>query len=97
MLTLKWSIKALIDFDEAQAYIAQENPFAAQAVADRIWQASLRLPETPHIGRPGVELGTRHWVVLRTPYLIVYRVKGEVLEILRVWHGRRDWMNREAP
>ena len=25
MLTLKWSIKALIDFDEAQAYIAQET------------------------------------------------------------------------
>ncbi|HVR80858.1 MAG TPA: type II toxin-antitoxin system RelE/ParE family toxin [Luteimonas sp.] len=95
MLTLKWSIKALIDFDEAQAYIAQENPFAAQTVAERIWQASLRLPETPHIGRLDLEGDTRHWVVQRTPYLIVYRVKGEVLEILRVWHGRRDWMKRE--
>ena len=96
MLTLKWSIKALIDFDEAQAYIAQENAFAAQAVADRIWQASLRLPETPLIGRPGVEPDTRHWVVQRTPYLIVYRVNGDVLEILRVWHGRRDWLNRNG-
>ncbi len=94
MLTLKWSIKALIDFDEAQAYIAQEDSFAAQAVADRIWQASLRLPETPHIGWPGVEPDTRHWVVQRTPYLIVYRVTDDAVEILRVWHGRRDWMNR---
>ena len=95
MLTLKWSIKALIDFDEAQAYIAQENAFAAQAVADRIWQASLRLLESPHIGRLGVEPDTRHWVVQRTPYLIVYRVNGELLEILRVWHGRRDWMTAD--
>ena len=95
MLTLKWSVKALIDFDEAQAYIAQENASAAQAVADRIWQASLRLPETPHIGRLGAELDTRHWVVQRTPYLIVYRVTGEMLEILRVWHGRRDWLNQD--
>ena len=96
MLTLRWSIKALIDFDEAQAYIAQENAFAGQAVADRIWQASLRLLESPHIGRPGVEQDTRHWVVQRTPYLIVYRVNGEELEILRVWHGRRDWMTGDA-
>jgi len=95
MLTLKWSIKALIDFDEAQAFIAQENAFAAQMVADRIWQASVRLAETPYIGSTGVEPSTRHWVVQRTPYLMVYRITGEVLEIVRVWHGRSDWMNRE--
>lgn len=94
-MRLKWSIKALIDFDEAQVFIAQENQFAAQTVADRIWQASLRLPETPHIGRLGVEPDTRHWVVQRTPYLIVYRVQDETLEILRVWHGRSDWMHRD--
>jgi toxin ParE1/3/4 len=91
-LTLKWSIKALIDFDQAQAWIAQENPFAARAVADRIRQASLRLIEAPHIGRPGIEPDTRHLIVQRTPYLIVYRVSGNRVEILRVWHGRRDWM-----
>ena len=95
MLTLKWSIKALIDLDEAQAYIAQENALAAHSVADRIWQATLRLPETPYIGRLGVEPDTRHLVVQGTPYLIVYRVNREVLEILRVWHGRRDWMGRD--
>lgn len=47
------SIKALIDFDEAQVFIAQENQFAAQTVADRIWQASLRLSETPESESPG--------------------------------------------
>jgi toxin ParE1/3/4 len=95
-LRLSWSIKALIDFDEAQAYIAQENPFAAQMVADRIWQASQRLAETPLIGRAGVEPDTRHWTVQRTPYLIVYRVTEEAVEILRVWHGRRDWMSADG-
>lgn len=64
-------------------------------MADRIWQASQRLTEAPHIGRPGLEPGTRHWIVQRTPYLIVYRATDERIEILRVWHGRRDWMGRE--
>ncbi len=95
MLTLEWSIKALIDFDEAQTYIAQENPFAAQTVAERIWHATKRLTDAPNIGRSGLVPGTRHWVVDRTPYLIVYRVTPESVQILRVWHGRRDWMNAE--
>lgn len=95
MLRLEWSIKALIDFDEAQTYIALENPFAAQTVAERIWQASQRLTETPNIGRPDLVPGTRHWVVDRTPYLMVYRVTPASVQILRLWHGRRDWMNAE--
>ncbi|MBA3486299.1 MAG: type II toxin-antitoxin system RelE/ParE family toxin [Lysobacter sp.] len=64
-------------------------------MADRIWQASRRLAEEPQIGRAGIEPGTRHWIVQRTPYLIVYRVTDEAVEILRVWHGRRDWMGGE--
>ena len=38
-LGLKWSIKALIDLDEAQAYIAHENPGAAVTIAKRIKDA----------------------------------------------------------
>lgn len=93
MYRLEWSIKPLVDFDKAQAYIARESPFAAQAVADRILQASRQLMQTPDIGRPGLIPGTRHWSVQRTPYLIVYRTKADTIEILRVWHGRRDWMH----
>jgi toxin ParE1/3/4 len=43
------------------------------------------------MGRVGHVEGTREWVVSDTPYLIVYRVKNEAVEILRVWHGRRNW------
>ncbi|WP_246371180.1 type II toxin-antitoxin system RelE/ParE family toxin [Marilutibacter penaei] len=32
----------------------------------------------------------------RTPYLIVYRAGDDAVEILRVWHGRRDWMAPEG-
>lgn len=96
MRALRWSVKALLDFDEAQGWIARESPLAAQTVADRIWQASQRLRNTPRAGRPGIEPGTREWVVQRTPYLIVYRVGDDAVEVLRVWHGRRDWMAPEG-
>ena len=45
------------------------------------------------MGRQGYVQGAREWLVNGTPYLIVYRVKNDALEILRVWHGRRNWQN----
>ncbi|WP_342238846.1 type II toxin-antitoxin system RelE/ParE family toxin [Inquilinus sp. OTU3971] len=45
------------------------------------------LERLPRRGRPGLELATRELVV--TPYVIVYRVTGQV-EILRIWHGAQN-------
>jgi plasmid stabilization system protein ParE len=56
-----------------------------------VWDAAKRLCDKPDIGRQGHVQGTREWPVSQTPYLIVYRVKNDAVEILRVWHGRRNW------
>ncbi|MGH8446752.1 MAG: type II toxin-antitoxin system RelE/ParE family toxin [Solimonas sp.] len=84
---------ALWDFSEAQGYIAQEDPIAARMVAQRIADAARKLLDNPQMGRAGHVPGTREWIVKRTPYLIVYRINGPTVEIVRVWHGRRDWQN----
>ena len=34
---------------------------------------------------------TRELVVPSTPYIVVYRVQEEYVEILRVIHGSRKW------
>jgi toxin ParE1/3/4 len=90
-LKLRWTRPALADLVEAQNYIARENPSAAQALAQKVWDASENLCNHPGMGRTGHVEGTREWVVSDTPYLIVYRVRDEALEILRIWHGRRNW------
>ena len=56
----------------------------------RIDTASKKLKQYPLIGRPGLEPGTREWVVDRTRYLLVYMVETDVLTILRVWHLSRE-------
>lgn len=95
-LKLRWTRPALSDLIEAQAFIAQDDLQAAQQVAQRVWDAASNLRNNPDIGRPGHVMGTREWVVTRTPYLIVYRIKNGSVEILRVWHARRDWQNESA-
>ena len=41
------------------------------------------------MGRLGERPGTRELVA--PPYVIVYRVKDDVVEILHMWHGAQDW------
>ncbi len=95
-LKVRWTRPALSDFIEAQEFIARDDPQAASRTAERLWEAAEHLTENPHIGRKGHVAGTRELVVTRTPYLIVYRTRDEVVEILRIWHGRRNWQNERG-
>ncbi|MBI1331159.1 MAG: hypothetical protein GC166_14780 [Alphaproteobacteria bacterium] len=48
-----------------------------------------RLEMFPERGRPGRRRGTRELTTV-WPYVIVYRVRGETVEVLRIWHGRQQ-------
>ena len=68
--------------------IAAENPIAASRMIERIRAAVLRLAASPALGRPGRVAGTRELVIPRTPYIVPYRVKVEIITIL---HGAQRW------
>jgi len=50
-----------------------------------------RLSKNPGMGRPGRVPGTRELVVQGTQFIVPYRLQGNALEILRVYHGARRW------
>ena len=56
--------------------------------------AAARLLDNPALGRPGRVPGTRELVVAGTPYILPYRVQGEIIQILHVLHGARRWPER---
>ena len=64
---------------------------AAREMAERVIEATELLQEQPYLGRPGLRRGTREWVVRRTPYILVYRISEEVIDIVHVWHGAQNW------
>ena len=90
-MKLKWTHRALRQVDDAFAYIAQDNPTAAQQVVERIAEASRKLLDHPNIGKPGRVAGTREWVVTGTPYTIFYVLTGDTVEIIRVLHSKQSW------
>ena len=89
-----WSPRAIAHLADLRAYVAHENPSAASRIATVVMAAIERLAKLPNIGCPGRVSGTRELVVPSTPYVIPYRVRGERLEIIAVFHRRQRWPKR---
>ena len=84
---MRWVRTALVNLDQAAAYIAADNPRAATAAVQRIRTAAENLAIYPNLGRAGRVEGTHEPVISGTPFLVAYRVKGGSDEILRLLHG----------
>jgi len=90
-----WSPEAIDDLTVLRTYIAKDDPAAAQRVALRIVESvEMLLSENPDVGRPGRVPGTRELVISRTPFIVPYRVRGQRIQVLRVYHGARRWPER---
>lgn len=93
MLKLEWTAKAAVQFKKNQRYYQNIDRQIARLLAMRVSSALNRLRVLPESGRPGIYPGTRECVVRRSPYIVVYRVDGDAVQVLSVWHGRQDWTN----
>ena len=62
---------------------------SARQVAKTLYDGAMSLEAMPHRGRGGRIAGTRELVF--APYVIVYRVEAESVEILRIYHNAQDW------
>jgi len=91
-VNIVWSPEAIQDLISLKSDIAEESPGGAQRIALRILHSVEHvLPNSPHMGRPGRVPGPRELVVPQTSYIVPYRVDGENLHILRVYHSARRW------
>jgi toxin ParE1/3/4 len=46
------------------------------------------------MGRPGRVPGTRELVIPGTRFIVPYRLQGNTIQVLRVFHGARRWPER---
>jgi toxin ParE1/3/4 len=90
-MTVRWSPEAAADFAAIVEYIRKQNPSAADRVARKIYEGVAGLASFPNQGRSGRTRGTRELVFSPLPYVAVYRVKDDAVEIARVLHGAQRW------
>ncbi|MGE0280315.1 MAG: type II toxin-antitoxin system RelE/ParE family toxin [Rhizobiaceae bacterium] len=88
-MTLVVTPRATRDFEEIHAYIALDDRQAADRVAQKLVAAMKLLDAKPLIGRPAGGSRRREWSVPNLPYVIPYRISGDRVIILRVYHTAR--------
>lgn len=88
-MILRWSRRALADLDRIAARIAIDNPEAASNFALTTASQVSRLQRLALLGRTGPFGETRELVVHRN-YIVTYRLRGEEIQVLQVWHVARN-------
>lgn len=88
-MRVRWLRKAIQNLNAEAEYIAKENQTAAAEMFEYVKAKVDSLGDFPASGRPGRVPGTRELVIDRYPYLVPYRVEGDELHVLRVFHTRR--------
>lgn len=90
-MQIKWLRKSLKNLEQAYDYVAEDDLDAAIGIVLKIRAATDQLAEFPMMGRTGRIEGTRELVIANTPYIVIYRTKGNAVQILRVLHSSRKY------
>lgn len=89
---INWQSPALQDLAAVSLYIGSDNESAALGVATAIVElVNSQLPLFPRSGRVGRVAGTRELVVSKTPYIVVYEIVDEQVNILSILHTSQSW------
>jgi len=76
------------------AYLEKEHPRLAAQFVKQISAAAQQLAKFPSMGRPGRAMGTRKLVAPGTKYIIPYCARDQAVEMLRLFHSSRKWLQR---
>jgi toxin ParE1/3/4 len=89
-MRVRWTPDAARDLELISKHIAETNPAAALRIVRAIYRSIEMLGAFPRRGRTGREAGTRELVLAPLRYVVVYRIKEEQVQILRIYHGAQE-------
>lgn len=90
-MKILWTDPAIEDLRNLHSYIAKDAEVYASSFVERIILAVEKLTTFPRLGRvvPEAEKETIRELLYHN-YRIIYRINGELIEIITVIQGRRD-------
>jgi toxin ParE1/3/4 len=91
MRSIRWSVDARADLADIDDYYRAIDSDLALRIGRQAVAAARFLAEYPNAGERLTDREVRRWRVVRTPYVLLYRVDGSILRINRVVHAARDW------
>jgi len=89
---VRWTQPAARDLTNICDYIkGHESAESARRVALALFTAVSSLDRFPRRARLGRKAGTRELVLPGLPYLVIFRIREGIAEVLRILHGAQKW------
>ncbi len=92
-MRIRWTVPAADDLESIKNYLQRRFAHFAEPTVRTIYQRIRSLKTAPHRGRPGHRNGTRELPLAPLPYVVVYTLEPEIIEILHIYHGSQDWVD----
>jgi toxin ParE1/3/4 len=91
-MRIRWTDGAVTDLTRICDYVEEHaGAETARRIALSGHQQIEALEAFPESGRTGRRPDTRELVLSRFPYIVIYRIHDNSVEILRVLHGAQRW------
>ena len=90
-MTVRWLPAAPDDIRRLYDFLLDKDSAAAGRAARAIRAGADRLLDSPEIGRPLADGTGRRELVIpfgAGAYVLRYRIHGDTVVVIRVWHGR---------
>jgi toxin ParE1/3/4 len=86
-MRIRWTPAAAADLQGISDYLKEHHPRYRDPTMRKLYGSILALKKWPGLGRPGREEGTREILFPPSPYVAVYRVREQTIEIMRIYHA----------
>ena len=91
MRRIEWGLQASHDLEDIADYYGQFDSALPEALIIRIHGAALPLIDNPELGSRMGYSDRRKWTARKTPFLLIYEVRRNIIFIVRVLDARSDW------
>lgn len=89
-MRIRWTPAAAADLQRINDYLKEHHPHYRQPTMRRLYEKIRALKDAPYSGKPGRVEGTREILFPPMPYVAVYRVQDQTIEIWRIWHTAQN-------
>ena len=89
-MRIRWTPTAADDLEHIRDYLTEHYPHLVRSTILELYEAIRSLKTFPQRGRPGREPGTHELVFSRLPYIAVYRIKEQTVEVLHIHHAAQN-------
>ena len=90
-MRIRWTPAAAGDLLGISDYLREKHPHYRDPTMRKLYGTIRELKQWPGRGRLGREDGTREILFPPMPYVAVYRVRQQTIEVMRIYHGAQDW------